>query len=52
MSLDDLEVVLFWDVPARFTGRIEAELREGLDTLDAEEFYARWAAFEIEDLGS
>ena len=47
---DDLEVVLFWDVPARATQRIEAELRADLDTLDADEFYARWAVFDVADV--
>ncbi|MCU0258999.1 MAG: hypothetical protein MUC84_02680 [Solirubrobacteraceae bacterium] len=46
-SLDDLEVVLFWDVPARETTRMEAALREDLERLDAEEFLARWRAFEV-----
>ena len=43
-SLDDLEVVLFWDVPARTTQRMEAELRADLESLDAEEFIDRWRA--------
>lgn len=47
---EDLEVVLFWDVPARATQRIEAELRADLETLDADEFYARWAAFDVADV--
>jgi hypothetical protein len=46
---EDLEVVLFWDVPVRATQRIEAELRADLDALDADEFYARWAAFDVAD---
>ena len=47
--VDHIEVVLFWDVPARATQRIEAELRSDLDTLDADEFFARWAAFDVAD---
>ena len=46
----ELEVVLFWDVPARATQRIEAELRADLDRLDADEFFARWAAFDVDDV--
>ncbi len=49
VDTEDLEVVLFWDVPARATQRIEAELRADLDTLDAGEFFARWAAFDVAD---
>lgn len=49
VDTEDLEVVLFWDVPARATQRIEAELRSDLDTLDADEFFARWAAFDVAD---
>lgn len=44
ISFDDLEVVLFWDVPARETSRMEAALREELARMDEEEFIARWSA--------
>ncbi len=50
VSIDDLEVVLFWDVPARATSKLEATIRADLDTLDAEEFYGRWAAFDVRDV--
>lgn len=46
VRLDDLEPVLFWDVPARETGRIEAAVRADLERLDADEFLASWAAFD------
>ena len=46
VSLDDLEVVLFWDVPARETQRVEAALRADLERLDADEFLASWSAFD------
>ena len=49
VRLDDLEVVLFWDVHARDTGRMEAALRADLERLEAEEFLARWAAVERAD---
>lgn len=49
-SLDDLEVVLFWDVPAHLTTRVEAALRADLETLGAEDFLARWSA--VEDPGA
>lgn len=45
-SLDDLEVVLFWDVPARETTRVEEALRADLEGLSADEFLARWSAVE------
>jgi hypothetical protein len=45
-----MEVVLFWDVPARATSKLEATIRADLDSLDAEEFYARWAAFDVADI--
>lgn len=44
--LDDLEVVLFWDVPARETTRVEEALRADLEGLSADEFLARWSAVE------
>lgn len=52
VSLDDLEVVLFWDIPARETQRVEAALRADLERLEADEFLAAWAAFDAQtDLG-
>jgi hypothetical protein len=50
VSIDDMEVVLFWDVPVRATSKLEATLRADLDALDADEFYARWAAFDVDDV--
>ncbi len=44
VSLDDMEVVLFWDVAARDTARMEAALREELARMGEEEFLARWSA--------
>ena len=44
ISLDDMEVVLFWDVPARETARMEAALREELSRMGEEEFLSRWSA--------
>ena len=49
VSVDDLEVVLFWDVHARDTGRMEAALRADLERLDAHDFLARWGAVESAD---
>jgi hypothetical protein len=49
VSVEDLEVVLFWDVQGRATGRMEAALRDDLQRLDSDEFIARWSAVESED---
>ncbi|MSX02129.1 MAG: hypothetical protein F2813_03100 [Actinobacteria bacterium] len=49
VGVDDLEVVLFWDVPGRATGKMEAALRSDLQRMEAEEFIARWSAVESED---
>ena len=46
VSVDDGEVVLFWDVAARDTGRLEAALRADLEQLDAASFLERWSAHE------
>ena len=50
VSIDDMEVVLLWDIPARATTKLEATIRADLDTLDAQEFFQRWAAFDPTDL--
>jgi hypothetical protein len=50
VSVEDGEVVLFWDVPARDTGRMEAALRTDLEQLDAASFLERWSGQEpVED---
>jgi len=49
VSVEDLEVVLFWDVPALPTGRMEASLRDDLQRLEGDEFIARWSAVESDD---
>jgi hypothetical protein len=46
VDIDDGEVVLFWDLLPRDAKLVLRMLRIDLDALDAEEFYARWAAFE------
>jgi len=42
VSIDDGEVVLFWDVPAKEATRVLRALRADLVGLDAEEFIDRW----------
>ena len=49
VSVDEGEVVLFWDLTGAHARRVLRLLREDLVALDAEEFWARWAAFEGED---
>ena len=49
VSVDEGEVVLFWDLTGAHARRVLRLLREDLVGLDAEEFWGRWAAFEGED---
>jgi hypothetical protein len=42
VSVDDGEVVLFWDLPAKEAARVLRILRADLVGLDADEFIDRW----------
>jgi hypothetical protein len=42
VSIDDGEVVLFWELPAKPASKLVRALRTDLAGLDAEEFIARW----------
>lgn len=42
VSIDDGEVVLFWDLPAKPAARILKKLREDLAGLEAAEFFDKW----------
>jgi hypothetical protein len=42
VSIDDGEVVLFWDLPAKDASKLLRALRTDLVTLDADEFLGRW----------
>jgi hypothetical protein len=42
INIDDGEVALFWELPARQATRLLRILRTELATLDAEAFIARW----------
>ena len=42
VSVDDGEVVLFWDVPARRGARLLRSLRSDLASLQDDEFIERW----------
>lgn len=42
VSVDDGEVALYWDLPARQASRLLKALRADLVGLDADEFITRW----------
>jgi hypothetical protein len=42
VSIDDGEVVLFWDLPAKTAARMLRELKTDFATMDADEFITAW----------
>ena len=50
VSIDDGEVVLYWERPAKFAARLLKELRADMITLEAEEFFDKWVGADAEDL--
>jgi len=50
VSIDDGEVVLFWEVPAKLASRLLRELRVDLANLGADEFIDKWTGADAEDL--
>lgn len=42
VSVDDGELVLYWDLPARQAAKLIKELRTDLAGLEADEFVGRW----------
>jgi hypothetical protein len=46
-SIDDGEVVLYWELPPRRASRLLKALRGDLVTLEAEEFIARWGGLDL-----
>ncbi len=44
VSIDDGEVVLFWELPAKQAAKLLKRLRSDLVGLEAEEFVAIWEA--------
>jgi hypothetical protein len=42
VSIDDGEVILYWDLPAKPAAKLIRALRTDLAGLDANEFIARW----------
>lgn len=49
VAIDDGEVVLYWDLPAKEATRLLKELRADLVGLDADEFVARWEGADAEE---
>jgi hypothetical protein len=46
VEIDSGEVVLFWDVAGRGTGRLARALRADLAQLEADDFLRRWRRYE------
>ncbi len=49
VSIDDGEVVLFWDLPAKRASQLVRALRADLAQLRADEFIARWEGADAQD---
>lgn len=49
VSIEDGEVIFFWDLPAEPAARLLRELRGDLAALEAEEFFDRWVGADSED---
>jgi hypothetical protein len=50
VSIDDGEVVLYWDLPAKQAAKLLKLLRNDLINLDADEFIPTWGGLDLEDL--
>ena len=50
VSIDDGEVALYWELPAKLASRLLRELRADLASLQAEEFIDKWTGADAEDL--
>jgi hypothetical protein len=48
VSIDDGEVILFWEKPPKDASKLLRELREDLVALEADEFLARWDGMDAE----
>ncbi len=46
VEIDTGEAALFWDRPPHAASRLARAIREDLNSLDAEEFFARWSTVE------
>jgi hypothetical protein len=47
VSIDDGEVVLFWELPAKQAAKLLKQLRTDLVGLEAEEFVALWGDADV-----
>jgi hypothetical protein len=47
ISIDDGEVVLYWELPARQAAKLLKQLRADLVGLEAEEFVAIWEGADV-----
>lgn len=47
VSIDDGEVVLYWDLPAKQAAKLVKALRADLVGLDAEEFISTWEGADV-----
>lgn len=50
VSVDDGEVALFWNLPAKLAARLLKELRADLIELEADAFFDKWVGADAEDL--
>jgi hypothetical protein len=48
VSIDDGEVALFWELPAKQAARLLKGLRSDLVSLEASEFIRRWARADVD----
>ena len=46
IDVDEGETVLYWDLLPRDAKRVVTMLRADLETMEAREFFERWASFE------
>lgn len=49
VSVDDGEVILYWDVDPKQASRLVKLLRADLASLDADEFFEKWLDADAED---
>ena len=49
VSIDDGEVVLYWELPAKKAAKLLKPLRSDLVTLDAQDFIATWGGLDLDE---
>ena len=49
VSIDDGEVILYWELPVKDAAKLLKLLRNDLVSLDAEEFFDKWLDADWED---